>query len=44
MPISDMFSTYQPGLSSPVQGGFDITPDDGADLAQVTRALRVMWL
>lgn len=41
MPITDTFRDYQPGLNSPVQGGFDITPADGADLAQVTRALMV---
>ncbi|WP_415919311.1 spike base protein, RCAP_Rcc01079 family [Tateyamaria sp. SN6-1] len=41
MPISDQFQQYQPGLSSPVQGGFDVTPADGADLAQVTRAVMV---
>ena len=41
MPISDSFHDYATGLSSPVQGGFDITPADGADLAEVTRALMV---
>ena len=41
MPIADMFNAYQPGLSSPVQGGFDITPSNGSDLAQVTRAVMV---
>lgn len=41
MPIADMFNAYQPGLSSPVQGGFDINPSDGSDLAQVTRAVMV---
>ena len=41
MPIFDMFNSYQPGLSSPVQGGFDITPTDGSDLSQVTRAVMV---
>ena len=41
MPISDTFKDFQPGLSSPVQGGFDVTPSDGADLAEVTRALMV---
>lgn len=41
MPIADMFNSYQPGLSSPVQGGFDITPSNGTDLAQVTRAVMV---
>ena len=41
MPISDKFQQYQPGLSSPVQGGFDVTPDDATDLPEVTRALMV---
>ncbi|MEL6885380.1 MAG: hypothetical protein AAFP87_12790 [Pseudomonadota bacterium] len=41
MPISDQFQQYQPGLSSPVQGGFDVTPGDATDLAEVTRALMV---
>jgi len=41
MPISDSFSDVQPGLNSPACGGFDITPDDAADLAKVTRALMV---
>lgn len=39
MPISDDFSEFTPGLSSPVFGGFDITPDDGTDLQGVTRAV-----
>ncbi|MGJ8543871.1 MAG: spike base protein, RCAP_Rcc01079 family [Sulfitobacter sp.] len=41
MPIADSFSEYSPGLSSPVQGGFDITADDAVDLPQVTRAVMV---
>ena len=41
MPISDQFANYQPGLTGPVEGGFDVTPGDGADLPQVTRALMV---
>ena len=41
MPISDTFGDFQSGLSSPVQGGFDITPTDAGDLPQVTRALMV---
>lgn len=41
MPISDTFQEFQPGLNSPVQGGFDIVPADGADLSFVTRALMV---
>lgn len=41
MPIFDPFSQYQPGLSSPIQGGFDIVPDDATDLSAVTRAVMV---
>lgn len=41
MPISDSFHEYAAGLSSPVQGGYDITPADRVDLAEVTRALMV---
>lgn len=41
MPISDQFQDYQPGLSSPIEGGFDIIPADGTDLAETTRALMV---
>ena len=39
MSISDKFSEYTSGLSSPICGGFDITPDDATDLASVTRAI-----
>jgi hypothetical protein len=38
MPISDRFSEFTSGLSSPICGGFDIAPDDSADLQTVTRA------
>ncbi len=41
MPTSDNFHDYATCSSSPVQGGFDITPADGADLAEVTLALMV---
>jgi hypothetical protein len=41
MPISDVFRDHQPGLNSPVEGGFDVIPADGADLPQITRALMV---
>jgi hypothetical protein len=41
MSISDKFQNTQPGLSGPVQGGFDIVPADGADLPEVTRGLMV---
>lgn len=39
MPISDNFSDFTPGLSSPICGGFDISPDDVTDLQNVTRAI-----
>jgi hypothetical protein len=39
MSISDKFSEYTSGLSSPICGGFDIAPDDATDLSSVTRAI-----
>ena len=39
MPISDKFREYTSGLSSPICGGFDIAPDDAADLVSLTRAI-----
>ena len=41
MPISDQFENFHTGLNSPIEGGFDITPDDANDLPSVTRALMV---
>ncbi|MEO1555935.1 MAG: hypothetical protein AAFS01_05855 [Pseudomonadota bacterium] len=41
MPISDTFREFQSGLNSPVEGGFDVTPADGADLPAMTRAVMV---
>ncbi len=41
MPILDDFRDTQVGLTSPVQGGFDVTPDDVTDLSKVTRGLMV---
>lgn len=41
MPISDPFKGFHTGLNSPVEGGFDITPDDATDLPTVTRAMMV---
>lgn len=41
MPISDPFASHAQSLNGPVTGGFDITPDDGADLATLPRALMV---
>ena len=38
-PISDKFSEYTFGLSSPISGGFYITPDDATDLVSLTRAI-----
>lgn len=36
---TDTFSGYINGLTAPVRQGFEITPDDGADLPFVTRAI-----
>ncbi|SFS85577.1 hypothetical protein SAMN04488040_2119 [Sulfitobacter marinus] len=41
MPITDNFHDYSAGLTGPICGGFSITPDDAADVAQVTRAVMV---
>ncbi len=41
MPILDSFNDYASGLTGPICGGFAISPDDGADIQQVTRALMV---
>lgn len=41
MPIQDRFHDYAPGLTGPIIGGFDITPDDGSDLSELPRALMV---
>ena len=41
MPISDQFDDAMSGLNSPICGGFDITPDDGADIPTTTRAIMV---
>ncbi len=40
--MPDLFAGNQPGLTSPLIGAFVITPDDGADLPQVTRQIRVL--
>ena len=37
----DQFENRSPGLESPASGGAALSPDDNADLAQVTRALWV---
>jgi len=39
MPIPDKFSEYTSGLSSPICGGFEITPNDATDLVSLTRAI-----
>lgn len=41
MPITDHFKSYNTGLTGPLIGGFDVTPDDGADLTILPRALMV---
>lgn len=41
MPILDSFQDHHDGLTGPICGGFDIAPDDGADLAQMTRGVMV---
>lgn len=40
MPAIDSFSTNTAGLESPAVDVFPITPNDSADLAAVTRAIR----
>ncbi len=39
--MTDPFSTTSPGLAGPAGHAFAVTPDDGADLAVVTRGLYV---
>lgn len=41
MPIIDQFQDHQNGLTGPICGGFDVTPDDANDLAQMTRSVMV---
>lgn len=41
MPITDSFSSFETGLTGPICGGFDITPDDASDLLTMTRAIMV---
>jgi len=41
MSISDQFADYNTGLTGPLIGGFDVTPDDGADLPTLPRALMI---
>lgn len=39
--MNDRFATAQPSLSGPASSGFPVTPNDGADLAETTRALYI---
>ena len=41
MPITDFFDGFAPSPTGPATGGFDVVPDDNADLPAVTRALMV---
>lgn len=38
--MSDPFAGQSPGLSSPVRGGYDVTPHDTVDFAIPFRVLR----
>lgn len=37
--MADLYSTHTPGLDTPAQKAFAITPDDANDLAYTTRAI-----
>lgn len=39
--MADEFSEFQPGLESPMENGFSITPHDTNDLDYTTRGLYV---
>lgn len=39
--MTDPFARSHPSLTGPATAGFAVTPDDAADLPQVTRALYV---
>ncbi|QDZ10718.1 spike base protein, RCAP_Rcc01079 family [Devosia ginsengisoli] len=39
--MQDRYDGYSSSLAGPVGHGFAIVPDDGADLAEITRALYV---
>ncbi|MFB9949829.1 hypothetical protein ACFFP0_13270 [Rhizobium puerariae] len=39
--MSDRFASMQASLSGPASSGFSITPSDGGDLPETTRALYV---
>ena len=37
--MKDRFSSHAPGLTAPLDEGFEVTPDDAVDLPEVTRAV-----
>lgn len=39
--MADTFDEYVPGLTSPVEEDFDITPNDSVDLAETTRKIYI---
>ena len=39
--MADKFENIRPALESPGEGLLTVTPDDGADLTQVSRALYI---
>lgn len=39
--MADPFPSQTPSLLGPIENGFSVTPNDGADLAQTTRAIWV---
>lgn len=39
--MPDLFASNTPDLTSPLIGGFAITPNDASDLPQITRQIRV---
>ena len=41
MTIEDKYGAFTPGLTGPIIGGFDVTPDDATDLALMPRGIMV---
>lgn len=41
MPATDHFKSLSPSISGPVAHGAEVIPDDGLDLAHVTRAIYI---
>lgn len=39
--MADPFPSQTPSLLGPIENGFSVTPNDGTDLAQTTRAIWV---